>query len=118
MRLLVCGGRDFSDRGRVYRALDAVNAAGRGVDVIVHGDARGADALARDWAGERKVAQAVFPADWSSHGRAAGPIRNQVMIDVGRPDAVLAFPGGRGTADMVARCRRHGVAVISEQELS
>ena len=57
---------------------------------------------------ERGVAEA----DWAKHGRKAGPIRNQRMIDEGRPDLVVAFPGGTGTADMVERARVAGIRVI------
>jgi hypothetical protein len=50
-------------------------------------------------------------ADWNTHGRAAGPIRNQRMLDEVKPELVVAFPGGRGTADMVRRAREAGVNV-------
>lgn len=45
------------------------------------------------------------------YGKSAGPIRNQTMLDDGKPDLVLAFPGGRGTADMVAKAEKHGIPV-------
>jgi len=64
------------------------------------------------WARIKEVAVQVFPADWETHGKAAGPIRNQRMLDEGRPDLVVAFPGGRGTSDMVARAKRAGVEVM------
>jgi len=54
-------------------------------------------------------------AKWSKHGRAAGPIRNQEMIDECKPDLVVAFPGGRGTADMVRRAKAAGIRVIEVQ---
>ena len=47
------------------------------------------------------------------NGRKAGPIRNQQMLDEGRPSLVVAFPGGRGMADMVRRARNAGVEAIS-----
>lgn len=43
--------------------------------------------------------------------RAAGPIRDQEMLDKGKPDLVVAFLGNRGTADMVRRAREAGVPV-------
>jgi acyl-CoA synthetase (NDP forming) len=52
-----------------------------------------------------------FPANWKKHGKSAGPIRNQLMLDVGKPDLVIAFPGGSGTADMIRRARKAGVPV-------
>lgn len=50
------------------------------------------------------------PADWSTHGKAAGPIRNQQMADA-RADLCLAFPGGKGISDMVRRAERAGIPV-------
>jgi hypothetical protein len=59
----------------------------------------------------------VYVAQWKKHGRAAGPIRNQRMLDEGKPDLVVAFPGGRGTADMIRRAERAGVPVQQVQQL-
>lgn len=108
MRVLVCGGRDFSDTNWAYAALDRLHKA-FGIDAIIEGHARGADRIAGYWARRNKIDNLKFPADWDAHGKAAGAIRNQKMLDEGRPDFVLAFPGGRGTADMVRRARAAGV---------
>lgn len=54
----------------------------------------------------------AFPADWHRDGKAAGPIRNRRMLLEGMPDLVVAFPGGRGTADMVRRARAAGIEVV------
>ena len=108
MRVLVCGGRNYRDQSTVDEALlpyatpDAV---------IVNGAAGGADTLAQRFAERFGVRSEQYPADWRKHGRAAGPIRNQQMLDSG-VDIVIAFPGGRGTADMVGRARDAGVPVM------
>lgn len=81
------------------------------VHKIIHGGARGADALAGEWAECFGVPFRVFPANWDRDGKAAGPIRNQRMIDEGKPDLVIVFPGGRGTADMVMRARKAGITI-------
>jgi hypothetical protein len=108
-RVLVCGGREYPERYRVKFALsDLVPSP----TLIIHGGAKGADSAASEWAIAVGVEERVFLPLWDKHGRAAGPIRNQRMIDAGRPDLVLAFPGGRGTADMVRRARAAGVPVI------
>jgi predicted Rossmann-fold nucleotide-binding protein len=109
MRVLVCGGRDYTDRGAVYLALDRLHEK-RGIDVVIHGAARGADTLAADWAAANGVPAEPYPADWS-RGRQAGPVRNQLMLDQGRPDGVVAFPGGAGTADMCRRAEAAGLRV-------
>ena len=105
MKLLVTGGRDFADREFVWSRLDRANAK-RAVLLLIHGDATGADTLAREWAEARDVCHApvpVSPADWRRLGPRAGPLRNQSMIDLFAPDGCIAFPGGTGTADCVAR---------------
>lgn len=73
--------------------------------LLIHGDARGADRLAARWAVQNGVPVKAFPANWRAHGLAAGPMRNEQMLVEGMPQLVIAFPGGRGTADMVRRVR-------------
>lgn len=125
-RLLVCGGRDYGYRyseetnkkerykpeiDRLYRALDTVWATiGRPL-VIIEGEQRGADLLAREWAEEKGLEVRGFPADWDKYQKKAGFIRNKQMIDEGKPHAVLAFPGGIGTRMMVQLAKRYNVPV-------
>lgn len=115
MRILVCGGRDYQDKARVWAVLDELCGSKEELPpipvVIIHGGAQGADALADSWAVHNWVAVEEYLAQWDKHGRAAGPIRNQLMLDQGKPDLVIAFPGGRGTADMVRRAKAAGVLV-------
>ena len=107
MRVIVCGGRDYDDE----RTVDAVMSALDLDCTVVAGSAPGADTLAVAWRKERGLSHEEFPADWRKHGKAAGPIRNQAMLDAGA-DLVIAFPGGRGTADMVSKAREAGVTVM------
>ena len=111
MRVLVCGGREYDARTVLYGILDGIHRANE-IDVVISGMARGADMLAHDWAAEQGIQVNPFPADWKTHSRAAGPIRNQQMIDQGKPDLVVAFPGGTGTEDMVRRATKAGVRVV------
>jgi len=78
---------------------------------LVTGDARGADALARSWALVYGVPHRCYVAHWEKHGKAAGPLRNQRMLDENPVDLVIAFPGGAGTADMVRRAEAAGIEV-------
>jgi hypothetical protein len=112
MRVLVCGGRDFDDGEFLGRALDAL-AKMRPFSVLIQGGATGADALARTWALHHSIPLITEPADWNTHGRKAGPIRNQKMLDMHKPDVVVAFRGGKGTADMIRRAKRAGITVVS-----
>lgn len=110
-RILVCGGRDFSDRSLVFHILD-LEALEHDIHAVIQGGASGADKLAREWCYQRQsIRMWNFPADWKKHGKAAGPIRNQQMLDEGKPTKVFAFPGGRGTADMIRRAKAAGVPV-------
>lgn len=109
MKVLVCGGRNYRDWTMFSFFMDALEPK---PTVIIHGGAEGADFMAGKWATIRQVAQRVHEADWDELGRAAGPIRNQEMLDVEKPDLVVAFPGGRGTADMKRRARDAGVKII------
>lgn len=122
---IVCGSRDFTDRARVKRVLDAAverlgvhtiieGAGGREVDGKVE---RGADLLAREWAVARgDVSVIEVEADWDKYGRGAGPIRNAMMLKIllaaDERRVVIAFPGGDGTADMCGRAAKAGVEVM------
>ena len=114
MIVLICGGRDFDNADLVRRTMDRLR-ADRRISYVVQGGSRGADALGQQWAFERGIPSMTFPADWNTHGKAAGPIRNAEMLARSRPDLVVAFPGGRGTADMVGKARNAGVEVLEVQ---
>lgn len=111
MRVLVCGGRDFSDRAFLDRILAAVHAI-RPITTVIEGGAAGADSMSRRWAERRGIEVVTFPADWELYGKRAGPVRNLKMLREGRPDLVVAFPGGRGTAHMVRSAREAGVRTL------
>ncbi len=114
MRVLVCGSRDFSDRWTMLWFAGVF----RNGDVLIEGGATGADTLARRCVESIGMAVRVleYPAEWTKHGSAAGPIRNKQMLEEGRPDVVLAFvtkplAESKGTADMVRRAKKAGVPV-------
>lgn len=117
MRLLVCGSRDYRDRNRLNRTLDGVAGEWK-IDLVIEGEATGADTLARQWAASLHLPVAKYPADWTQ-GPKAGPERNKKMLAEGKPDLVVAFvtadktlTRSRGTYDMVKRARIAGVRVI------
>lgn len=115
MRLLVCGGRSYSDSLRLFAVLDQLEIERGPIDTVIHGNAKGADLLADTWARTKApnvTAILGYQAEWKHDGKSAGPIRNQRMLDDGKPDLVVAFPGGKGTADMVAKAERSGVEIV------
>ncbi len=128
MIILVCGGRDYSDRAKLAHELSHLeHKMGKPFRGLIHGAAKGADTLAKEWQ-EARIAivrtkgdaiglpkdmwSAGYPADWATNGKAAGPIRNQHMLDSNPGiELVVAFPGGKGTADMVRRARAKNIPV-------
>lgn len=112
MRVIVTGGRDYADVDTVRLALDCLRERA-GHLTVIQGGATGADAIARDWTyGLDGVTIVTVPANWHKHGKSAGPIRNQLMLDQCNPDLVLAFPGGKGTAHMMRIARKASVPVV------
>lgn len=111
IRVLVTGGRTYGNRAHVYRTLDALHAT-LGIACIIHGAARGADALARQWAVSRQIPHIPYPALWGIYEYDAGFMRNTFMLEDSHPDLVVAFPGGNGTADMVTKAEHANVTVF------
>ena len=112
MKVLVCGGRDYTDGAFVDWVLDKIHAKLK-IDCVIHGCARGADTFGEQWAERQsEVTSYGVPADWKTYGTRAGPIRNGLMLSYGKPDLVVAFDGGSGTAHMVKISQERGVRVI------
>ena len=116
--VLVTGGRDYDRFLTVCRELDDASPDDTNLDLLIHGGASGADSLAARWAKTHNIPEARFPADWSRHGKAAGPLRNTQMVRLayslevaGWDVLVLAFPGGRGTASCISIAEQHGLTV-------
>lgn len=129
--IIVCGGRSYGlvpagvgvetyatwegqaerERARLEQILDAAVERLR-LRHLACGDATGAHAHAAAWAERRGVPFKVYPADWQTHGKGAGPLRNRRMLEQELPSAVIAFPGSRGTRNMCDIAERAGVRVI------
>lgn len=118
MKVAITGTREVAPFHvlRVCATLDDLLAGRLTGDVaplsLIIGDANGVDAVAREWARQRDVPHEVYLADWITIGAAAGPARNRRMLICGEPDLLIAFPGGKGTANMVAAATKLGVRVL------
>lgn len=108
MRVIVAGGRDFTDQRRAFDCLDRFHAHWP-IAVLISGMARGADTIGCEWARSRGVRLLPMPADWDAHGRSAGFIRNEQMAEVG--NYLLAFWDGRshGTKHMIDIAQRKNI---------
>ena len=110
MKLLVCGGREFSDFKRLTARMNLIHAMEE-VRCVIHGGARGADTLAGQWARDHGVQEVVCAANWDYHGKKAGPIRNKAMLLLA-PDCAMVLPGGVGTKNMLTLLQAYGRATI------
>ncbi len=108
MKTIIAGGRGIISYELVRHAI---NASGFTITEVVSGCASGVDSLGEKWASRHDVPIRKFPADWNTHGKEAGPIRNQQMADYA--EALIAIPGpeSRGTWDMVRRAKARGLRV-------
>lgn len=128
MRILVTGSRDWADEESLKDAIYSARFMGGFIfnTVIVHGacyppiDPKTGKRPLRsaDWLAERAAKEFGFkseptPADWNTHGKKAGSLRNQEMIDKGA-DICLAFPlpQSKGTWDCVRRAKAAGIRVV------
>lgn len=115
MKVLVCGGRDFRDREWLYAGLEMLHQVTGGITELIEGGASGADCLAANWAKWKgsytDLKHTTVKAEWEQYGRRAGMIRNAEMAKL-KPDIVLACPGGKGTANMVALAKSKGISVV------
>lgn len=109
-KVVVTGGRGFTDAQRIAEDLDVLLSLG--LLRVAHGDAAGADALA-----EQAFLSGVtkkYAADWKSHRRRAGLIRNVRMLEAEQPDLVLAYPDplSSGTWHCVREALRRRISVL------
>ncbi len=120
MRVLVTGDRNYTNREAIRACL--LKLTDEGYTVLIEGEARGADTLAREEAEKLGYTIKPYPAKWSEHGMAAGPIRNRQMVKEGKPDLVVYFhhdlASSKGTRDMVnhARSRKINIPVRNGEE--
>ena len=113
--VLVCGGRNYGltyeEQEHIFKILHSIHDR-RGIGTVVEGGAKGADAVASYWAKVNFVLNKQYKADWKHYGKRAGIVRNIQMLEEEDIDLVIAFPGGRGTGDMVHRALVANIEVM------
>lgn len=112
--VLCFGGRAFNDHAVVAQFLRAFEGmlfaeTGDANFAVLHGDAKGADKACGSWARDAGKCVLTVPAPWEVYGVKAGPVRNQWMLEYGRPTHAIGFPGHSGTRDMAQRVRAAGI---------
>ena len=109
-RLIIAGGRDYKDFKTLCKLVDKLLAdkikQGYHI-VIVSGGARGADKLGEKWAIENNIPTQIFLPDWGKHGKSAGFVRNEDIVQ--NSDVVIAFWDGksRGTNHSIGLAKKY-----------
>lgn len=126
MKVLICGSRDYEEVAPILWILYGLTYHDKNL-ILVEGEAEGADSISREVAyhlnetfPRLNIEVRKYPADWSKHGRAAGPIRNRKQFDTERPDVVVGFSNdigsSKGTKDMLDYARAQGAKVYLVSE--
>jgi hypothetical protein len=112
---IICGGRDFIGTQKDTHALNKIHAEYKFTQVF-HGAYRGADDFGKEWSKSRGIPDRPFPADWNKFGLGAGPRRNSEMVECaiesGDKIVLVAFPGNKGTTDIIMKASSKGIPVI------
>jgi len=114
-KVLVCGGRDYKVWSIIHDNIKSLHEKYKFTHLIA-GGAGGADSYAIDVAKQLGIQPVECDALWEFYRaqgnvKAAGPIRNRNMLDLG-PNLVIAFPGGSGTSGMTKLAREANIEVI------
>ena len=104
MRLIVAGGRDYDDIEKIHYHLCLIRDR-NDIEMVITGGCQGVDNIAHQWAWKNGIQTCLMQANWHMHGKSAGPMRNLSMANLGTH--LIAFPGGRGTANMVNYAKQY-----------
>lgn len=110
IKVLVCGGRGYTESEPLRRVLEAI--ANHSSIHIAHGGAKGADEAAGEIAKYYNWPCSVYKADWEANGKSAGFVRNAEMLADFLPNIVVACKGGKGTEHMKNIAMKYGFPVV------
>lgn len=110
-RLIIAGSRHGVDPDLLHDELRIWVEEHGMPDVVLCGEADGVDQQGKSWALSRGVRVESYPADWHTHGKAAGPIRNRQMAAAAQGAIIFAPDNSRGSNDMERAARRAGLKV-------
>ena len=105
MRLIIAGGRHHTLTEKNILELNKI----QGISSVVSGGAKGIDADGESWAKSHNIPVQRFNANWSDHGKMAGPLRNKAMA--ANADALAIFSGGKGTDSMYKEAKKAGLKI-------
>jgi hypothetical protein len=113
VKILICGSREWNNFDKIKNILLKYPQSNE--TIIIHGNCKGADKISGYLAKQLNMTVEIYSADWKKYGRAAGPIKNQQMLDEGNPEICYAFHENieisKGTKDMVNKCKLANIPV-------
>lgn len=112
LKTIIAGSRNITDYQKLKDALSYFGVQKWSFSEVVSGGAKGVDALGEQWAKEHNVPLTIFPADWQTHGKAAGPIRNRAMAQYADRLIVLWDGASKGTLNMIHEAEKAGLIVV------
>lgn len=115
MKIVIAGCRNFTDYDVAKEfILHCIEEFTEEI-TIISGGCSGADMLGERFAKEYGLKTELFPADWKTYGRAAGPIRNKQMAIA--CDVLIAFWDykSRGTASMINEAKKQNKLIFIKQ---
>ena len=118
MKLIIAGGRGYKFTDADITFLDGLRCGMEITEVVSGGCPSGADYHGEQWAHKERIAIKKFIPEWEKYKRPgkrnpAGPIRNRQMAEYA--DAVVLFPGGRGTESMYNEAKRTGILILDKR---
>lgn len=110
-RVLFFGSRYWNNYNKVLSIMKTLKDV-YGDVLIIEGGCKGADILAKRAAIECNIPYEEYKANWNI-GKIAGPLRNQRMVDEGKPDMAFCFhndiENSKGSKDMYSRLTKHNI---------
>ncbi len=109
MILLIAGSRNIEDKAAIYKILNYYDSL-YGITKIIHGKARGADLLAREWAIDNNIKEEGFPPNYEAYGGKRAPImRNIKMVKMCDKGGVIwngKSPGSKFTLNELKKTKK------------
>lgn len=103
-KVIVAGSRGIYNYNVV---ANAINESKFKIDELVCGGAQGVDLLGKKYAEKHGIPVKMFPADWDTHGKAAGYLRNKEMAEYATHLIAIWDGESRGTKMMIDLAKKN-----------
>ena len=109
MKTVIAGSRIFENPKDASEVLKLIEDCPISFEIteVVSGTAKGVDRIGEFWANTGGIPVKQFRADWNTHGRAAGPIRNEEMAKYADACIVIWDGKSKGSSNMIKNALKH-----------